>query len=209
MMKKIWVLGAIAGAAAVFACSSSSGGGGASACLQSSTSSACYSCTQQNCGSELSNAESACSDYLNCVCAGGSFNACNEQSCSSKITSGCASALQNSSCSACTSQCSSGGQTCSSSSSGGGSGGGSGGSSGSSSGGGTGFCQSTSVCISGLSSSTCSTEGGTLVASCSTTNLVGCCKFSGSSLEECYYAGTASSLQSACTQSNGTWSTSP
>jgi hypothetical protein len=50
------------------------------------------------------------------------------------------------------------------------------------------------------------------VSACPTTNLAGCCRFAAGSLtpEECYYdPSIASSLIMACTNQNGTWTTSP
>jgi hypothetical protein len=46
--------------------------------------------------------------------------------------------------------------------------------------------------------------------SCPSANLVGCCTIttSGITVEECYYSGTASTDQQACTGGGGTWSTS-
>jgi hypothetical protein len=62
--------------------------------------------------------------------------------------------------------------------------------------------------------SICSAINGTVVSSCPTAGLVGCCKTtaSGYTSEQCYYADDsgvpASSDQQSCTTGNGTWSTS-
>ena len=58
----------------------------------------------------------------------------------------------------------------------------------------------------------CSQNSGTIVSSCPTASLVGCCTYdsAGYTTEACYYEGTADQFMSACeSQSNGTWSTSP
>src|ERR1700722_12514801 len=96
-VKKIWALaGSALVAMAAFACSSSSnGGGGGASCLLSASgaSSACESCIN-----------SACSDYFNCLCPGGTFNACNATTC--MPSSACSMAEQSNTCTACTMQCS-------------------------------------------------------------------------------------------------------
>lgn len=148
MTKKIWVMvGLSAVALAAFACSSSSGGGGgaASSCFASAAgaSQACQSCVESSCSSQLSSTNSACSDFLSCVCPGGTYNANNLQMCASKETSACQMAGSSvGSCEQqnCASQCAS-----SSSSSSGGSSSSSGGSS-SSSGGGMYTCSQLTTC---------------------------------------------------------------
>jgi hypothetical protein len=175
MRKAIWIVGAIAAAtAAALACSSSSNGGGnGSSCFSTSLNTSgntnCSSCVESKCGSQLSGVESGCSDFINCVCTGGTYNANNVQTCLSKEQeSSCTSAITPlSSCENqnCASQC---GVT----SSGGGSGSGSGSSSGSGSG-------SSSGSSSGTSS------GGTPTGTCAT-------------LETCCQA-LPSSAQSGCT----------
>jgi hypothetical protein len=138
-MKVAW-LALVAGVAAgVFACSGSTGsGGGNGACLQQSTSSACYSCMTSQCGSQVNDYESSCSDYVSCICPGGSYDACNVASCGSHLTAtgacqGAYMAVGQCATASCASQCetvsgSSSGGTCSGSGSGNGSGGSSGGS---------------------------------------------------------------------------------
>jgi hypothetical protein len=144
MTTKVGWLGLAAVVAAgvfTFACSgSTTSGGGGGACLQQSTSSACYSCVTSHCGSQVSNFESSCTDYVNCICPGGTYDSCNVVSCSSHITAtgacqGADMAVGQCAESNCTSECattsgSSSGGTCTGSGSGGGSGGGSGSSSG-------------------------------------------------------------------------------
>jgi hypothetical protein len=55
----------------------------------------------------------------------------------------------------------------------------------------------------------CANSGGTIVDSCPTAALVGCCTQVEStfSTESCFYTGTVSELRSEC--GTGTWSTSP
>jgi hypothetical protein len=82
-MKQIVVLGALAVASVlVGACSSSSSnngpGGAAGSCLASSnpsSTSGCNSCVETACSTQLSNVNSPCSDYLSCVCPGGTYSA--------------------------------------------------------------------------------------------------------------------------------------
>jgi hypothetical protein len=54
----------------------------------------------------------------------------------------------------------------------------------------------------------CTSGGGSVVTSCPSANKIGCCTVSmgGISVDECYYFGTASTDQQACTMSGGTWS---
>lgn len=90
-----------------------------------------------------------------------------------------------------------------------GSGGGSGSSSGSSSGGGNQLVSctfGTVVCDTGVTATACTSTSGTVVPSCPTANLVGCCKKG--MAETCYYAGVVS-MQQTCMQTGGTWSTTP
>jgi hypothetical protein len=56
----------------------------------------------------------------------------------------------------------------------------------------------------------CKNQMGTVVTSCPTDKLVGCCNvmLGGMGVNECYYSGTADSDKSACTQLSGSWSTS-
>lgn len=82
--------------AAAIACSTSSGNGadaGAGTCTGrpgASTNAACTTCVQTNCGGEISAFDSACSDYVTCVCADGGV------SCLAKaMESGCDSAGAN------------------------------------------------------------------------------------------------------------------
>ncbi len=70
----------------------------------------------------------------------------------------------------------------------------------------------TGVASSSVSSaeSACTSSGGTVVSSCPTANLVGCCTTTAASYtdEACYYgSGTASTYESACTSASGTWAT--
>lgn len=56
----------------------------------------------------------------------------------------------------------------------------------------------------------CTNNGGSIVASCPSASLTGCCTNTSSSYTEaaCYYGGSATDYQTACLQANGTWSTS-
>jgi hypothetical protein len=156
-----WLGLAAAVAGGIFACSgtTTTSGGGNAACLQQSTSSACYSCMTSHCGSQVTNFESSCSDYVSCICPGGAYDACNVASCGSHITAsgacqGADMAVGQCAEASCASACqttsgSSSGGVCTGSGSGGGSGSGSGGGSGSGSGGTAMQClqsSSTSAC---------------------------------------------------------------
>ena len=219
----VWT-GLAAAVIATFACSSSSssGGGsgsGAASCFAQGNSS-CASCVQSNCGSQLSAVESGCADFIGCVCPGGSFNGSLAQGCLSKEQEqSCTSALspmQSCQSSHCQSQCSGG----SSSSSGG---------SGSSSGGVPAGSVSCLTSITGTqqcfvlesnpvesmsqlmtqctNAGTNSGMGGTIVASCPTTGLVGCCDAVNPQPSiECFYTGTQASNMSAC---KGAWMSGP
>lgn len=212
MKKTMWTLAACATTVvATLACSSGGGSGGATSCAQSAASpggasSACSSCVEANCGSQISGFESGCSDYLSCMCPGGAFNASLAQQCQSKAQeSSCTSAGQGvATCASqqCASACNGG------SGSGSSSGGGSGGSGSSSSGGNqlVGCTFGGFVCDVGIPAADCTGTSGTVVPSCPTANLVGCCKKTAS--ETCYYAGVTS-MQQSCMQSGGTWSTTP
>jgi hypothetical protein len=89
----------------------------ANACLATGAGSDCFECVRASCGPELSDYESACSDYLSCVCPGGNFScsaessACNANaggsSCATAEASYGACGLQN-----CKTPCSSGGAEC-------------------------------------------------------------------------------------------------
>jgi hypothetical protein len=84
--------------AAGVACSSSSGSSSsssASSCDQQIVAStACYTCGQNSCGSQLSSYESACSSYFSCVCPGGTYSvsAFMSSTCSGDLTGSCGSA---------------------------------------------------------------------------------------------------------------------
>jgi hypothetical protein len=122
-IKFVVAVGAVAAWVGLFACGGSTVGGGnttveANACLATVVGSDCFSCVQASCGPELSDYESACSDYLSCVCPGGNFScslatssACNPNaggsSCATAEASYGACGLQN-----CKAQCSSGGAPC-------------------------------------------------------------------------------------------------
>ena len=75
-------------------------------------------------------------------------------------------------------------------------------------GGPTGACNmgSSNICISGIDVNTCSAAGGTLMSTCPSAGLAGCCTSSG--IETCFYSPlTASDAMAAC--KNGTFSTAP
>jgi hypothetical protein len=77
--------------------------------LVTMTTSACTTCQQNSCGSELSSVESGCSAYLECICPNGTFTTSETESCETDIsTASCSSAVQAmSQCveKHCTSQC--------------------------------------------------------------------------------------------------------
>jgi hypothetical protein len=221
---------------AALACSSGSSGGGSgggASCFAQGNS-ACASCVQSKCGSQVSAVESGCSDFIGCVCPSGSFEANLAQGCYSKEQeSGCMSAVQPlTSCemSNCASECNS-------TSGSGGSGGGSGSGSGSGSGGSPpgsvsclvppgqeGTLTTPQVCyvleMDGTQSAAqlmtmCTSPGvgatsglgGMVVTSCPTSSLVGCC--SSSSVVpsiECFYSGTQQTNMGSC---NGPWMAGP
>jgi len=209
-MKAVWSAVGVACAALVaFACSSSSGSGGsASSCAQSAagqgnTNGACSSCAESNCGSQISGYESGCSDYLSCICPGGSYNGSLAQQCVSKAQeSSCTPAAESvGTCvqQHCASQCGASGSSS----------GGSGSGSGSSSGGSTGnvHCMFAGVdCINDVTAQACMSGGGMVLDACPTANLEGCCTKPG--VEACYYNGVANAQQD-CAQQGGTWSTTP
>lgn len=97
MNKSNWLAASVvAGCAVLFACSTSSNGGDAganygsyTACITQGASSDCVTCVENNCGTPLSNIESSCTDYLNCACPGGSYDA------SAASSSTCEGALTN------------------------------------------------------------------------------------------------------------------
>ncbi|HEX8790138.1 MAG TPA: hypothetical protein VF765_04250 [Polyangiaceae bacterium] len=137
--------------AALSACGSKGGAAGngnngstplASACLGPSFSSACESCLQSSCASTLGSFASDCSDYVQCYCPGGAFNASAQtsQTCVAKAAANpsCLTSVQAmNTCvtQTCANVCGSSGGGSGGSTSGGGGGGGGGGSGG---GGGTG-----------------------------------------------------------------------
>ena len=86
---------------AVLACSSSSSGSGSGsvgACAQglsgNSAGSACGTCEGNNCASQIGGIESGCSDYLSCICPGGTFNQSQITACASegRVSGSCTSA---------------------------------------------------------------------------------------------------------------------
>ncbi len=104
---------------ALLGCSSSSGGGGSipqcQGAMSSSTgagSSACNSCIESKCGSQLSSFDSDCSAYISCYDACQCSDTTCLSGCSSKVTAGSACANDESSITSClemncTSQCTS------------------------------------------------------------------------------------------------------
>ncbi|HEY1697849.1 MAG TPA: hypothetical protein VGG39_37065 [Polyangiaceae bacterium] len=143
------------------ACTGSSGGGSSSggigsssgvgsssggSCLATAMNPTCWSCLQGSCGSELGTFESDCSAYVDCVCPGGTYDACNATTCEPQITGVCgtsAQAVATCETQSCESACVQSG----SSSGAGSSSGGCASSSGSSSGGtGTGTCSTSTTC---------------------------------------------------------------
>jgi hypothetical protein len=56
---------------------------------------ACTSCEQGPCGSELDSVESGCQTYLQCICPGGMVSASGSEACEDDISApSCASAVQ-------------------------------------------------------------------------------------------------------------------
>src|ERR1700722_5594190 len=83
MTKSTWFAATALGACVtLFACSSTSSGGGDAAvsygaytgCIEGEAPQACTSCLENSCGTQLSNFESACTDYLQCICPGGTYS---------------------------------------------------------------------------------------------------------------------------------------
>ncbi len=80
-MMKSWMGAALALASTLIACSSSNGGTGTpaqeSACVTSleSTLPTCAACLETNCQPQITSAESGCSDFVSCICPGGTYNA--------------------------------------------------------------------------------------------------------------------------------------
>jgi hypothetical protein len=184
-----------------------------------STNQGCSSCVASMCGSENAAAYGpgyasgdisggACGSYITCIAA----CACNDVMCFTNCgqpSSDCTNAgftAGNCAAQKCASQC--GGPMM---------GGGTGEDGGtvispstdaSTSGGATAACYmgSTNTCLSPLDVNTCSAAGGTLMSTCPSAGLAGCCTTGAS--ETCLYAPlTASQAMAAC--KNGTFSTSP
>jgi len=181
-IKFVVALGAVSALVGLFACGGSTVGGNTTvetnACLATVVGSDCFSCVQASCGPELSDYESACSDYLSCVCPRGNFScsAVTSSACNPTVGSSCATAeisygacgLQN-----CKTPCSSGGAPCESGS------------------GGTG----TSTICTGFVSFDAGCTNGQLLSSCSTTT---------GSTASCYY--TVGSQRFACNSCSDTTS---
>ena len=83
MTKSTWFAATALGACVtLFACSSTSSGGGDAAvsygaytgCIEGEAPQACTSCLENSCGTQLSNFESSCTDYLQCICPGGTYS---------------------------------------------------------------------------------------------------------------------------------------
>jgi transposase len=91
--------------------------GETNACLATVVGSDCFACVQASCGPELSGYESACSDYLSCVCPGGNFSCSAATSACNPNAGGSSCAIAENSYGACGLQhcktaCSSGGAPC-------------------------------------------------------------------------------------------------
>jgi hypothetical protein len=216
---------ALACAASAMACSSSSGGGSPThfACadnnpMNNASDQACTSCTESNCGAELSKAFGSgyasgnvsggtCSSYVSCIAA----CACNDTSCvlACKPSADCQTDIQ--------AQVTCEGQKCSSQC-GGGTGDDGGGSivvgsddGSTGTGGPTGACftSAVGVCIGGgLTASECSQAGGTTMSKCPAAGVVGCCTVAG--LESCFYSPeTTDTVMMSCTSNMGTFSAQP
>jgi hypothetical protein len=198
-------------------------GSSASACIASSDGEACNACVSSACADGLRGVDGACTDYFSCVCPGGSFAGVQWQRamCMQKAAElSCAEAsgpfyncvVQN---------C---GDVCKVGSaqnviivvvgSGSGESGGSGDV--------TMSCTRTdgeaAVCsvYTGPSDQgfidSCNSAAGTLGASCSTTDIVGCCSSStgNADIEDCYYDhDNADEIQAECTNGGGTWLAGP
>jgi hypothetical protein len=218
---------ALAFAASATACSSSSGGSGTPtkfACASqsptstTSTNQACTSCEESMCVSEATAAYGsgytsgdfsggACASLINCIAGCQCTDSACFQNCTASME--CTNALQaGESCSnqKCSSHCGSltpvpvigddGGTMVTGSDAG------------TSGGGPTGACNmgASNLCVTGLSISACSSAGGTLMSTCPSAGLAGCC--TSSNIETCFYAPlTAMDAMAACT--SGTFSTAP
>ena len=81
MNKSHWLVASVvAGCAVLVACSSTSSAGPTNygsytSCISQGASSDCVSCVESNCGTALSNIESACTSYWSCACPGGNYDA--------------------------------------------------------------------------------------------------------------------------------------
>lgn len=187
----------------------------------------CNSCVDSSCSSQVSDVDDKCSDFVSCYegcqcsdescimgceakvtqnadceTAAGSFEQCLEANCHDPCTAESGSGTTTSTGSNTTST---GSNTTSTGTSGG----------------------NTTVSCNMSASMTCveyknvsasvatsyqqeCTAGGGQVMDCSGTGLVGCCDIPGSvETDVCYYSGDASGFESACSQSGGTWSTTP
>jgi hypothetical protein len=214
----------------------SGGGSAVDSCLVSSSSDACLTCIESQCGSQLTTFESGCNDYIACVCMSGTFSeaAAESETCQEKAEEvSCQSGEQNlAPCleQNCEGQCVT--TTMGSSSGPSGSSGGTGTSSGSGSGSSSGGGGTTTIgCIydgtagtqctlytnltpsqqEGLSQE-CNQQMGTTVTACPTSNEVGCCAYATNGFETtaCYYCGSGSQLESACMSSqSGSWMAGP
>jgi len=230
---KILSVFALAAALQPFACSSG-GGGGPAQCLEALVgppTSACLTCQTTSCSAQANAAQTACADYLNCICSTtGTLEPGNIVMCAPKLSeTGCSTAETNlETCvhSSCTSAC--GGTSGSGGTSGAGGTSGSGGTSTVSCYHGptktaSGNCMMTfnvpTAAVSTLNGD-CTTLQGTAGTICpSDSDLLGCCTITTPSAKSvaCYYAGTStgktaqgvSDIKMACTMEGATYSAGP
>lgn len=209
------------GAVLVFlACGSASGGGPVSVipCVASGldrdSGTSCSACIESTCGSPVGQFQSACADYLACVCPSGSaVDPSREPACAPKLAdSGCTGTidpLQSCEQAHCAKECmlstvdndagsvmpaeAGSGVTFSCTN-------------------GTGAsleCDQQDVPDAAVATAQmgCTQVGGTAGAGCSVMGLAGCCRQG--TIEACYYDATsAPSRHTACTAAGGAWSTS-
>jgi hypothetical protein len=104
MRAALW---AVAIAVPLFACSSSSSGGGGygvTNCPAGGIPSACVSCLEANCQSQVNMVNSACTAFYDCICPAGQ-DAAVLASCSESESCASATATGMSQCTQCSNQC--------------------------------------------------------------------------------------------------------
>jgi hypothetical protein len=238
ILSKILSVFALAAVLEPFACSGE-GGGGPVQCLEAlvgSATSTCLTCQTTSCSAQANTAQTACADYLNCICSpAGTLEPGNIVMCAPKLAeTGCSTAetsLETCLHASCASACGGGGGSAGSGGSGGTSG--AGGTSGSGSATvscyhgptktASGNCMMTinvpSAAVPTLNSD-CTSLQGTPGTICQTdSDLLGCCtiKTPSAESEACYYADTSSgktapgvsAIKMSCTMEGATYSATP